>query len=77
MRREVREELKRVFEPPKPQGTLIDMCVRLPKDQREMLMVSGVGAHKYSKYGQRFLTEITVFMRENPSAVLSTPAETI
>ena len=57
--------------------TLIDMCVRLPKDQREMLMVSGVGAHKYSKYGQRFLTEITVFMRENPSAVLSTPAETI
>lgn len=55
--------------------TLIDMCVRLPKDQREMLMVSGVGAHKYSKYGQRFLTEITVFMRENPSAVLSTPAE--
>ena len=40
-------------------------------------MVSGVGAHKYSKYGQRFLTEITVFMRENPSAVLSTPAETI
>lgn len=57
--------------------TLIDMCVRLPKDQREMLMVSGVGAHKYSKYGQRFLTEITVFMRENPSAVISTPAETI
>ncbi len=57
--------------------TLIDMCVRLPKDQREMLMISGVGAHKYSKYGQRFLTEITVFMRENPSAVLSTPAETI
>lgn len=57
--------------------TLIDMCVRLPKDQREMLMVSGVGAHKYSKYGQRFLTEITVFMRENPSAVLSTPAEKI
>ena len=57
--------------------TLIDMCVRLPKDQREMLMVSGVGAHKYSKYGQRFLTEITVFMRENPSAVISTPAEKI
>ena len=55
--------------------TLIDMCVRVPGDQKEMLMVSGVGANKYSKYGERFLTEITLFMRENPSAVLSTPAE--
>lgn len=55
--------------------TLIDMCVRIPGDQQEMLMVSGVGANKYSKYGERFLAEITMFMRENPGVVLSAPAE--
>ncbi len=55
--------------------TLIDMCVRIPGDQQEMLMVSGVGANKYSKYGERFLAEITSFMVENPGVVLSTQAD--
>ncbi len=40
--------------------TLIDMCVKMPKDKAEMLNVSGVGAMKFEKYGQRFLDEINV-----------------
>lgn len=35
--------------------TLIDMCVRLPMDKEGMLSVTGVGEHKYEKYGERFL----------------------
>ena len=44
--------------------TLIDMCVKMPKDKREMLAVSGVGENKFKKYGQRFLEEIGGFERE-------------
>ncbi len=51
--------------------TLIDMCVRSPKDKSEMLMVSGVGENKFLKYGQRFLDEIEDFLAENSNAVLS------
>jgi len=35
--------------------TLVDMCLKKPKDRKEMLSVSGVGAAKYEKYGERFL----------------------
>lgn len=35
--------------------TLIDMCVKLPMERVEMLSVTGVGEHKYEKYGERFL----------------------
>ncbi len=38
--------------------TLIDMCVKLPKNREEMLQVSGVGEVKYEKYGERFLEKI-------------------
>lgn len=38
--------------------TLIDMCVRVPRNKSEMLNVSGVGAVKFDKYGQRFLDAI-------------------
>lgn len=38
--------------------TLIDMCVKMPKNKVEMLNVSGVGAMKLEKYGERFLNEI-------------------
>lgn len=47
--------------------TLVDMCVRLPMSREEMLEVSGVGAYKYEKYGERFLAcimEYTGGMRE-------------
>lgn len=41
--------------------TLIDMCVKLPKNRQEMLDVSGVGENKFNKYGQRFIDEIAEF----------------
>jgi len=38
--------------------TLIDMCIKMPKSEHEMLSVSGVGEHKLEKYGERFLAVI-------------------
>lgn len=38
--------------------TLIDMAVKAPRNKQEMLNVSGVGEHKYGKYGERFLAVI-------------------
>ncbi|MDC7289333.1 DNA helicase RecQ [Blautia schinkii] len=38
--------------------TLVHMCILKPKTKEEMLQVTGVGEHKYSKYGERFL-EVT------------------
>ena len=35
--------------------TLVDMCVKKPRSRAQMLDVSGVGAAKYEKYGERFL----------------------
>ena len=51
--------------------TLIDMCVKKPFSQAEMLNVSGVGENKLKKYGQRFLETIQHFCTERPEAVLS------
>lgn len=41
--------------------TLIDMCVKLPKNEYDMLNVSGVGENKFKKYGARFLELINSF----------------
>lgn len=41
--------------------TLIDMCVKLPKNEYDMLGVSGVGENKLKKYGERFLEVINSF----------------
>lgn len=38
--------------------TLIDMAVKVPTTQHEMLKVSGVGEYKYAKYGERFIAVI-------------------
>lgn len=38
--------------------TLIDMCVKKPSNKEEMLNVSGVGEHKFAKYGERFIARI-------------------
>ena len=46
--------------------TLIDMAVRVPSSKQEMLAVSGVGEHKYMKYGERFLAEIEAFVETCP-----------
>lgn len=51
--------------------TLIDMCVKIPKNEQEMRMVSGVGENKFRKYGQRFLDAAAGFLLEHPDAVLS------
>ena len=41
--------------------TLTDMCMKLPASKAEMLEVSGVGEHKYQKYGEEFLNAIVEF----------------
>lgn len=51
--------------------TLIDMCIKVPKSKSEMLNVSGVGANKFNKYGQRFLDEIDNYFERHPNAVIS------
>ncbi|MDK2808314.1 MAG: ATP-dependent helicase RecQ [Clostridiales bacterium] len=38
--------------------TLIDMTVKVPTSKGEMFNVSGIGEHKYNKYGERFLAVI-------------------
>ena len=55
--------------------TLIDMCVKKPSDEEEMLNVSGVGANKLKKYGQRCLEEIQKFCTERPGVTLSMTEE--
>ena len=51
------------------------MCVKKPSDEEEMLNVSGVGANKLKKYGQRFLEEIQKFCTECPGVTLSMTEE--
>lgn len=34
------------------------MCMIKPQNKEEMLSVSGVGEHKYAKYGQQFLEAV-------------------
>ncbi|MBP3610009.1 MAG: DNA helicase RecQ [Lachnospiraceae bacterium] len=46
--------------------TLIDMAAKVPVSQREMLDVSGVGEHKFAKYGERFLGVIEKFKEAYP-----------
>jgi ATP-dependent DNA helicase RecQ len=50
---------------------LIEMCVMTPKNKNEMLNVSGVGANKFDKYGQRFLNEISNYQILHPNSVTS------
>ncbi len=46
--------------------TLIYMAAKVPSSRQEMLDVSGVGEHKYMKYGERFLAEIEAFVETYP-----------
>lgn len=41
--------------------TLVEMCIKLPADRKEMLRVSGVGENKAKKYGQRFADRLLAF----------------
>ncbi len=51
--------------------TLIDMSAKLPQNREAMLNVSGVGAAKYEKYGERFIEAVAEFLEDNPDAVTS------
>lgn len=53
---------------------MIDMCMKLPKTEDELLGVSGVGERKVAKYGARFLRAIASFTESHPNAVISTEA---
>lgn len=46
--------------------TLVDMAVKVPMTQHEMLNVSGVGDKKYAKYGERFISTILAVTEEYP-----------
>jgi ATP-dependent DNA helicase RecQ len=39
-------------------ATLVEMSASRPRDERELLSVTGVGEHKLRKYGQQFLAAI-------------------
>ncbi|MFV0341396.1 MAG: DNA helicase RecQ, partial [Anaerocolumna sp.] len=41
--------------------TLVDMCCKVPMNKSEMLSVSGIGEHKFEKYGEAFLMAISKF----------------
>ncbi|MBQ9360619.1 MAG: DNA helicase RecQ [Lachnospiraceae bacterium] len=51
--------------------TLIDMSAKAPTTKASMLNVSGVGAVKYNKYGERFIEAISLFLDERPNSVTS------
>ena len=42
--------------------TLTHMCILKPVTEAEMLEVSGVGAYKFEKYGERFLECVRKFL---------------
>ena len=56
-------------------GSLIDMCLRLPKTEAEFKEVSGVGTVKLKRYGADFMEEITQYCLENPSDALTSNGE--
>ena len=45
--------------------TLTHMCMIKPVTREEMLSVSGVGAFKYEKYGERFINCIHKYRADN------------
>lgn len=47
--------------------TLMDMCIKTPKNAVDMLDVSGVGENKLERYGDRFLKLIQDFMQDDDS----------
>lgn len=53
--------------------TLIDMCVKAPRDKAGMLNVSGVAERKFAKYGKRFMDAIRDYTEEHPDSTFSMP----
>ncbi|MDR2903862.1 MAG: HRDC domain-containing protein, partial [Clostridiales bacterium] len=50
-------------------STLTDLCMKLPRDKNELRDVSGVGRTKIDKFGDRFLSAIADFARDNGAAI--------
>jgi len=48
-------------------SALTDMCIKTPVTKEEFLNVSGVGNVKLERYGERFLSAISEFLRTNDS----------
>ncbi len=44
--------------------TLVEMCMKMPSTEEEMLEISGVGTHKLQKYGVFFMSVIRAFSEE-------------
>lgn len=53
-------------------ATLVDMCIKYPRDENELLSVSGVGQIKMSRYGKRFL-DVLHTVNNNPEEVKQRP----
>lgn len=47
--------------------TLKDMCIKLPTDEENFLLVSGVGKSKLQRYGQAFISTIDHYCKTNPN----------
>ena len=50
-------------------------CNILPTDKQSLLRVSGVGASKMQKYGERFLETIHTFLDMHPNEIVSMSVE--
>jgi ATP-dependent DNA helicase RecQ len=46
-------------------ATLVEMAKSRPRDERELLAVTGVGEHKLGKYGRQFLAAIDGYRRQS------------
>lgn len=45
--------------------TLNEMCLLRPRNKDEMMLVSGVGQHKFEKFGSRFISKISEFQAKS------------
>ena len=41
-----------------PDKTLVEMAMNKPSNEEQMLAISGIGAVKFKRYGESFLTEL-------------------
>ncbi len=48
-------------------ATLVDMCMKHPKNESEMMNVSGVGYIKFERYGEKFLKLLCENIPEEPN----------
>ncbi|MCK5726871.1 MAG: DNA helicase RecQ [Thiotrichaceae bacterium] len=47
-------------------ATLSQMAVNKPQNERDFLLLTGVGTFKLDKFGQQFMAEITSYLSEHP-----------